>query len=155
MKDFRYHLHNFNKDLVFSMVGTVLKSLTLEERSDFEEIKDSIGDVVCEQIQHYLTGALKEFTLDYDLSNLTPFQQRVLLALSKVNYGQVLTYKELADRSLSPNSYRAVGSVMAMNPLPLIIPCHRVLRSDGEIGAYSMGGPEMKRWLLELEKRHA
>ncbi len=155
MKNYRYHLDDFNKDLVFSMDGTVLKNLTLEKRSDLKEIKDASADVVYEQIQRYLSGELKEFTLNYDLSELTLFQQRVLLALSTVKYGQVLTYKELANLSLSPNAYRAVGSVMAINPLPLIIPCHRVLRSDGEIGAYSMGGPEMKRWLLELEKRHA
>jgi methylated-DNA-[protein]-cysteine S-methyltransferase len=83
----------------------------------------------------------------------TPFQQHVLSALRTVNYGKKVTYGQLAQLSGTPKAARAIGSVMAANPLPLIIPCHRVIKSDGTLGQFSApGGTETKLRMLKLEK---
>ncbi len=83
---------------------------------------------------------------------LTQFQIKVLLETYKVPKGQTVTYKELAKRAGSPNAYRAVGSVMRINPLAPMIPCHRVIKSSGALGNYSAkGGTELKRRMLKRE----
>jgi len=95
-------------------------------------------------------GKLK-FTLNW--ANLTDFSQKVLNACIKIPPGQTITYSQLAKRAGFPNAARAVGSVLAKNPLPLIIPCHRVIRSDGKIGNFSAaGGSKTKKKMLEHEK---
>ena len=87
-----------------------------------------------------------------ELSALSPFQQRALTALMGVGFGQLITYRGLATRAGSPKASRAIGGAMARNPLPLIIPCHRVIQSSGALGAYSgYGGVETKRLLVEYE----
>lgn len=86
---------------------------------------------------------------DTDLPVKSTFQRDVLIETYKIPYGEVATYKGLAER-LRSRAYRAVGSVMATNPFPLIIPCHRVVKSDLTIGKYG-GGPEMKRDILKKE----
>ncbi len=86
-----------------------------------------------------------------DLSELTPFQRRVLRATAAVPYGQVRTYGEIAEAVGAPAAARAVGSALARNPAPLLIPCHRVVRAGGELGNYGGGGPEEKRRLLRRE----
>ena len=87
-----------------------------------------------------------------EFSALRPFRQRVLTALMGVGFGQLITYRGLAERVGSPKASRAVGCAMASNPLPLIIPCHRVIQSSGALGAYSgYGGVETKRLLVEYE----
>lgn len=84
------------------------------------------------------------------LELLTPFQQAVLRAASRIPRGKVATYGELADGLGRPGAARAVGNALAANPFPLIVPCHRVIRSDGTIGGFT-GGEDIKRRLLELE----
>ncbi len=81
---------------------------------------------------------------------MTAFQRSVLNVLRQVAFGQLTSYGELARAAGYPGAARAVGQVMANNPLPLVIPCHRVLRSDGSLGGFG-GGPEMKQRLLRLE----
>jgi len=90
--------------------------------------------------------------LKLDLSGFTSFERRVLKALEHVKYGKVSTYSDLAKKSKSPKAARAVGSVMRKNRIPVLIPCHRVVRSGGELGGYSQGLAWKKR-LLELEGR--
>lgn len=90
-------------------------------------------------------------TLPVDLRSVTEFQQLVLGQTAKIPKGQVRSYGWLAQRVGKPNATRAVGSTMARNPVPLIVPCHRVVRSDGHIGNYSLGGPERKTELLNHE----
>jgi methylated-DNA-[protein]-cysteine S-methyltransferase len=80
----------------------------------------------------------------------TPFQQRVWQELRRIPRGQAISYKELAHRVGSPKASRAVGQANAVNPIPLIIPCHRVIAADGSLGGYS-SGLERKRWLLRHE----
>lgn len=84
-------------------------------------------------------------------SGLTAFQQRVLQATAKIAPGERLTYGELARRIGSPGAARAVGTALARNPFPALIPCHRVVRADGSIGNYSCGGSRVKQRLLKEE----
>lgn len=86
-----------------------------------------------------------------DLSGCSPFAQQVLAACRAIPRGETRTYGELAAAVGKPGAARAVGTVMRRNPVPLLIPCHRVVRSDGVIGNYNMGGPAVKRRLLEME----
>ena len=83
---------------------------------------------------------------------VTKFQMRVLLATYDVPKGKTITYKELAKKAGYPGAYRAVGSVMKMNPLAPTIPCHRVIKSDGSLGNYSNGGTRRKAEMLKAEK---
>lgn len=86
-----------------------------------------------------------------DLRLTTPFQESVLRVTAQIPRGEVRPYGWLAKEVRKPGATRAVGSVMARNPIPLMIPCHRVVRSDGHMGNYSLGGPDLKLLLLEHE----
>lgn len=90
-------------------------------------------------------------TLPLDLGSVTEFQRTVLDQTARIPRGQVRSYGWLADHVGNPGAVRAVGSTMAKNPVPLIIPCHRVVRTDGRLGNYSLGGPHNKWELLEHE----
>jgi methylated-DNA-[protein]-cysteine S-methyltransferase len=105
------------------------------------------------QIIAYYEGDCVDFSrTPVDLSGLTPFTQKVLRACMKIKYGHKITYKQLAEQVGSPNSSRAIGGVMARNPIPLIIPCHRVLSANGSLCGFSApGGLETKKWMLSLE----
>ncbi len=104
-----------------------------------------------EQIQRFLDGEAAQFDLDMlALDRCPAFQQRVLLAEYGIPRGWVSTYGRIARRLGVPGAARAVGSALARNPFPIIIPCHRAVRANGELGGYQ-GGPKMKRALLELE----
>jgi methylated-DNA-[protein]-cysteine S-methyltransferase len=104
-----------------------------------------------EQLEAYVAGELKDFDLPLDWSLTTGFNRRVLRELaSGVPYGSVVGYQDLADRVGEPGAARAVGTAMAGNPLPVVVPCHRVVESGGGIGGFG-GGLEIKRALLALE----
>lgn len=103
-----------------------------------------------EQIAQYFAGERKAFDVPLNLDGVTEFRAEVLRALMEVPYGETTTYGELARAVGRPKAVRAVGSACATNPLPILIPCHRVLRSDGALGGYR-GGTEAKRFLLALE----
>jgi methylated-DNA-[protein]-cysteine S-methyltransferase len=114
-----------------------------------ETVQQAIG-----QLREYFAGQRMDFDLPLDWPPLEPTTRKVLEALRTVHAGKTVTYGELADRSGTGVPARAIGSIMAANPLPLVIPCHRVVASDG-LGGYSGGEPgrelETKRWLLENE----
>lgn len=101
------------------------------------------------QIEEYLAGRRKRFSIRLALGELPPFSRIVLARLREVPFGGTVTYSELARRAGSPAACRAVGNIMASNPLPLVIPCHRVLAKTG-LGGFG-GGPELKRRLLRHE----
>jgi methylated-DNA-[protein]-cysteine S-methyltransferase len=104
-----------------------------------------------ERIQGFLEGEAVDFELDLiALERCSEFQREVLLAEHKIPRGWVSTYGRIAQHLGVPDAARAVGSALARNPFPIIIPCHRAVRSDGSLGGFQ-GGPEMKRALLELE----
>lgn len=90
--------------------------------------------------------------LRFDLSKLTSFQRSVLGAVSEIPCGETRSYGRIAAAIGHPRAARAVGTAVARNPIPVLIPCHRVLPATGEIGRYSMGGPLIKKALLDHEK---
>jgi methylated-DNA-[protein]-cysteine S-methyltransferase len=103
------------------------------------------------ELEEYFEGKRRRFELPLDWRLVHPgFYSRVLHATARVPFGVTLTYGEIAARAGSARAYRAAGSALGSNPIPIVVPCHRVVLSGGEIGNYG-GGPEMKRFLLELE----
>jgi len=105
-----------------------------------------------EQVRTYFLGQPVRFRVPLDLTGLTDFQQAVLRACRAIDYGTTTTYGALAAAVGRPGAARAVGAVMARNPIPLIIPCHRVLGADGRLGGFSAeGGVDVKRRMLRLE----
>lgn len=107
-------------------------------------------DEVAAQLGEYFAGRRRSFDLPIDWSLTRGFQRRVLRRLTAVPYGEVTSYSELAARSGSPRAARAAGNALAANPIPVVVPCHRVVRSGGSLGGYG-GGPERKEVLLRLE----
>ncbi|MBN2581536.1 MAG: methylated-DNA--[protein]-cysteine S-methyltransferase [Planctomycetes bacterium] len=105
-------------------------------------------------IADYFAGRAAEFDVAIDLSGCTPFQRCVLEACRRIPTGKVLTYGQLAARAGRPRAARAVGQAMAGNPVPLVVPCHRVVAAGGALGGFSASGGEgMKRRLLDHERR--
>ncbi len=103
-------------------------------------------------ITDYFAGKPARFTVKLDLEGVSEFRRRVLKACGKIPRGKTATYADLARVAGSPGATRAAGSTMANNPLPLVVPCHRVIRSDGSLGKFSsIGGQGLKRRLLQLE----
>lgn len=102
------------------------------------------------QLGEYLEGVRRDFDLPLDTTLATGFHGRVQRHLAEVGYGSTTTYKELATELERPGAVRAVGTACATNPLPLVWPCHRILRSDGGLGGYR-GGLDAKRRLLAME----
>jgi methylated-DNA-[protein]-cysteine S-methyltransferase len=104
------------------------------------------------QVIEYFTGKPTRFTVRVDFSGVPAFRQAVLEACRRIPYGQTASYADLARAAGSPGAARAAGTTMANNPLPLVIPCHRVLRADGSIGGFSTPqGVKQKKRLLRLE----
>ncbi len=104
-----------------------------------------------QQITAYFAGERADFDLAVDLRNITPFRQIVLQALCDVAAGQVCSYGDLAARIGTPRGARAVGNALGRNPIPIVVPCHRVLAAGGGLGGYT-GGLHRKTLLLRLEK---
>lgn len=113
---------------------------------------DALADATT-QLTDYLNGARQTFDLPLDLVG-TPFQRRVWDALLAIPYGETVTYRDLARALGQPGGAQAVGGAVARNPLSIIVPCHRVLGSDGSLTGYSWG-VHIKRWLLDHERRTA
>lgn len=105
-----------------------------------------------EEIGEYLHGQRAFFSVPVDLSEAPPFQRRVLEAARQIPFGEARPYAWVAERIGSPRAVRAVGTALGRNPVPLIVPCHRVWRADGGLGGY-LFGVALKRRLLELERR--
>lgn len=106
------------------------------------------------QIDEYFSGRRHRFELDLDWSLSTGFYAEVRRLLADIPYAHTLSYSQLAERAGRPHAQRAVAQALARNPLPILLPCHRVIRQDGNIGGY-LGGIEAKRWLLTFEASHS
>lgn len=124
----------------------LVRSLGFQIKSDQKHFKKLI-----EQFQAYFEGKLKSFEFPLDLRLGTAFQQKVWKGLLKIPYGTTRNYKWLAHSIGHPGSARAVGNANGQNPLSIIIPCHRVVRKNGDLGGYT-GGIQIKSYLLKLEK---
>jgi methylated-DNA-[protein]-cysteine S-methyltransferase len=105
------------------------------------------------QLRAYFAGQRQGFNLSL-APDVTPFQSRVLAALQEIPYGQTCSYRDIAIAVGSPKAVRAVGGANGSNPLPIVIPCHRVIGSSGALTGFG-GGLESKRFLLDLERRHS
>jgi O-6-methylguanine DNA methyltransferase len=104
------------------------------------------------QLDEYLRGARKAFDLPIDWALLRPFQRNVLELVLAIPYGQTRTYGDIASEIGNPRAARAVGRANATNPMPLVIPCHRVIGADGKLHGYGGGqGLPTKEWLLQME----
>lgn len=109
-------------------------------------------DEFCKRIGNYFQGREVSWKVEIDWRDISGFRRRVLEACRRIPFGATASYADLARAAGSPGAARAVGSAMASNPLPLIVPCHRVLRSDGSLGGFSSPqGPSQKERMLKLE----
>jgi len=119
-------------------------------RPELQQNAEAFAEVI-RQLQAYFGGDLKEFDLPLALEG-TEFQLRVWKALRKIPYGETISYAQLAERIGNPKAVRAVGLANGSNPIPIIVPCHRVIGSDGSLTGFG-GGLSAKKRLLELENR--
>jgi methylated-DNA-[protein]-cysteine S-methyltransferase len=107
-------------------------------------------DTAARQLDEYFSGKRRDFGVPLDWRLSAGFRNTVLRHLPEIGYGHTVSYAAVAKLAGNPNAVRAVGSACATNPLPVVVPCHRVVRSDGAMGGY-LGGVEAKRILLTLE----
>jgi methylated-DNA-[protein]-cysteine S-methyltransferase len=123
----------------------------LREQLGVEPVRSATrtADIV-HQLRAYFAGERRAFDVRLDLRHVSPFQRRVLMAAASVPAGQVVSYGEIARRIGQPRGSRAVGQALGNNPIPIVIPCHRVIAAGGRIGGYG-GGLPTKRKLLRLE----
>jgi methylated-DNA-[protein]-cysteine S-methyltransferase len=112
--------------------------------------EQAILDQAHRELDEYFAGERTTFTVPLDRSAADGFRREVLDAATRIPYGETASYRDLAARAGSPKATRATGTALATNPLPIVVPCHRVLPASGALGAYR-GGPAMKRALLGLE----
>ncbi len=147
--------------IFFSNKGIVYLSLPNNRKDDIvdyvkkkygatEEVERNQYDFH-KQIIKYLKGQLKELSLPLDLQG-TEFQKKVWKELLNIPYGEIRTYKDIAKSIGNPKGYRAVGGALNKNPIPIIVPCHRVVGSKGQLVGFA-GGLNLKQKLLELEKK--
>jgi methylated-DNA-[protein]-cysteine S-methyltransferase len=146
MKDYFYSKY-LGMYIVVEAEGRVVKSLEMTRAKPPGEPKDS---GVIRSIKEYFETGKGDFSrYSYKLDGMTPFQQKVLKTISKIPPGKTMTYGEVAEAAGKPGAARAVGNVMARNPVPLMLPCHRVVDASGP-GGFAIG-LEVKRRLLKLE----
>lgn len=120
-----------------------------------EFIVSSVSHPALIQISEYLNGNRAKFTIPLDLRSATPFQQAVWQAVAQIPYGKIRTYGQIAEQIGKPNAARAVGSANGSNPLPIIIPCHRLIGTDGSLRGFGgRGGIQTKQFLLEFEQKN-
>ena len=134
----------FEKNIEEYLKSVKLKKGDIPRVSPNENLRDS-----SEQIHQYFYEKRKIFNVKVQIS-MPPFYQKVLSEVKKIPYGEVRTYKEIAAKAGNPRAYRATGSANAKNILPVIIPCHRVIGNDGNLGGYG-GGLKIKKYLLKME----
>jgi methylated-DNA-[protein]-cysteine S-methyltransferase len=114
-------------------------------------------DPVRRQLDEYFAGRRRRFELKVDWSLTRGFFQKILRETARLDYGQLATYKQMAEAAGSPRATRAAGNALGSNPIPIVVPCHRIVRTGGKLGGYGgelgpyIGGPGIKQHLLELE----
>ncbi len=141
------------------------KILIVEEKNEIIEIQindENKNDIViknteilnktAKQLEEYLSGKRKKFDIPLNPQG-TDFNKKVWKALLTIPYGQVKTYKQIAEQIENPKAFRAVGMANHNNPIPILIPCHRVIGTNGKMIGYALG-LKMKKFLLELEKEN-
>ncbi len=146
---YTYELKEFKLTLVAST--TYLKKVIINDDVKLDYVNKEIEIIKksFKEIKEYLDGKRKYFDIPFELEG-TDFQKKVWLELLKIPYGEIITYKCLAKRIDNPKAIRAVGGACNRNPLPIIIPCHRVVGSNGKLVGYRYS-IELKKYLLDLE----
>lgn len=145
--------------VIDSAVGPIRVTVTDDNLTGIHFCTDqpSSGDFVAreitEQLEEYFAGSRREFTLSVDLSATSNFTRRVLEATAEIPYGETRTYSDIASAIGQSGANQAVGNALGSNPVPIVIPCHRVIRADGSMGWFT-GGPDIKRALLAIEDVH-
>jgi methylated-DNA-[protein]-cysteine S-methyltransferase len=138
----RVGLPNQDPDELLADLAARVSPRVLEAPTELDEVR--------RELDLYFAGELDHFDLPLDWRLSSGFRQRVLRAIDRIPYGQSRTYTEMARRAGNERAVRAAGSACGSNPIPLVVPCHRVLRTSGALGGYG-GGLPMKQALLELE----
>ncbi|MGH8984684.1 MAG: methylated-DNA--[protein]-cysteine S-methyltransferase [Acidimicrobiia bacterium] len=136
---------NEPRDLVLGELARRVSPRVLEDPPRLDSVR--------RELDEYFDGQRMRFDLTLDWSLTAGFRFEVLAATSRIPYGQTTTYRSVATAAGSPRALRAAGTALATNPVPIVVPCHRVLRSDGALGGYR-GGIERKHELLRLEAAH-
>ena len=139
------------EDGALSMIGFPKGSMRREPEADWIFNEKPLADA-CEQLREYFSGDRQEFDLPLKLDG-TEFQVSVLKALQEIPYGQTTSYGEIARRIGRPKAVRAVGAANGRNPIPIVVPCHRVIGSTGDLTGFG-GGLDTKEALLRLEAEH-
>jgi methylated-DNA-[protein]-cysteine S-methyltransferase len=123
----------------------------VELEDDSEFLEELFG-----RVSEYFAGVRRRLEIDFDLepSGVSGFARRVLKETAKIPYGRTRTYRDIAAAAGQPDAYRLVLATLVENPIPIVIPCHRVTTNKSGIGSY-IGGKDAKRWLLDMEKRSA
>ncbi|MGD9711669.1 MAG: methylated-DNA--[protein]-cysteine S-methyltransferase [Thermomicrobiales bacterium] len=137
-------------EIAFGRAGNESFLDTLRRRG-FDPVSDQQAiEVAASQLREYFNGRRHIFDLQVDLTGVTPFTRDVLNAAADVPFGHLVTYRDIARSIGKPNATRAVGNALGRNPVPVVVPCHRIVRSDHSIGGYT-GGLDIKERLLSLE----
>jgi methylated-DNA-[protein]-cysteine S-methyltransferase len=137
-------------NVVIGFDDNYLLSVSFSDNLKYSFETTSFSDNVIKQLREYFDGKRTKFTIPLKFDNFTEFEQQVYKALIDIPYGEVRTYKDIAIAINHPKAYRAVGSANHKNPIPIIIPCHRVVACNSKLGGYAYG-LEFKKRLLELE----
>jgi len=130
--------------------GFLLSIDTISENETPSEFLDETAKTVLGQLEEYFSKNRENFDIPFKMKG-TSFQQDVWKALLQIPYGKTASYSLVAEMSGHKRAVRAVGTALKNNPLPIVIPCHRIIRKNGLVGNYN-GGTDMKKYLLELEK---
>lgn len=146
------HVALTDKGICRLSVNTTARSFEREllERDGLVGVKGSADNEIAAQLEQYLAGKRKRFEVDIDIRDGTPFQRKVWQNLRKVPYGVTMSYQDIARLVGGARYARAVGNANGRNPIGIIVPCHRVIRKNGDLGGYT-GGIKYKRHFLELE----
>jgi methylated-DNA-[protein]-cysteine S-methyltransferase len=138
-----YEDFNGGLDQVLEQLADRLSPRILESPAKFDDVR--------RELDEYFAGKRTAFDLPLDLSSVrAPFGRRLLEACARIPFGEVSSYREMATAAGSPKAVRAAGNALGANPIPIVVPCHRVLRTGGGLGGYT-GGLERKETLLKLE----
>ncbi|MDK1668978.1 methylated-DNA--[protein]-cysteine S-methyltransferase [Moraxella osloensis] len=143
--------HTQKTDRIFSKLKVKSGSMNSAALSDSPDADAKVLAETIKQLKEYKDGQRQFFDIPLDISTGTPFQQKVWQALRQIPYGQTISYAQLALQVDNSKGFRAVAQANGRNPLSLIIPCHRVIASDGKLGGYT-GGVEIKQTLLDIEQ---
>lgn len=130
-------------------ISTYLKNAKLRKKRISNDDLDKCLTSSINQIREYFTNQRRTFDIKLEMP-MPPFYSKVLKVVRNIPYGEVRTYKDIASKVGSPNAYRATGTANSKNMIPIIIPCHRVIRKNGDLGGYG-GGLKIKKYLLKME----